>query len=62
MGGNLPVSFLPWAKPGKRVTLQPVTFWPYYNIEGNQRVSEPEIKALLNKYFRFYVDHQGQGK
>jgi hypothetical protein len=62
MSNNLQVSFLPWAKLGKRVTLGPITLWPYYNIEGNQRVSDPEIKALLNKYFRFYVDHQDQGK
>lgn len=60
MSGNLQVSFLPWAKFAKTVALGPITFWPYYNIEGNQMVSDPEIKAHLDKYFSSYVDHQGR--
>jgi len=56
---NLQISFLPWAGLKKSIKVGSVTFWPYY-IEADQRVSDPKIKAHLDKYFKSYVDNQGE--
>jgi hypothetical protein len=55
---SLQISFLPWAEIQKNIRLGPITFWPYYT-EASQRIGNLEIKTHLDKYFRSYVDYQG---
>lgn len=52
------VSFLPWTKFNKIIKLGPIRFWPYYE-EADQRISDLRIKKHLDKYFRSYIDRQG---
>lgn len=53
------ISFMPWAGLNKAVTLGPVTFWPYRS-EAESRITDPDLRSYLDKYFESYVDNKGQ--
>lgn len=59
MNEYLQISFLPWVKFNRSISLGQITFWPYY-IEGDQRVADAKIKTHLDKYFKSYGDNEGK--
>jgi hypothetical protein len=53
---KLRISFLPWAELGKSIKLGPITFWPYFGEDNQNKIADPEIKAYLNKLLNLFVD------
>jgi len=54
------ISFLPWAELKESVKIGPITFWPYFGEDNQNKIADPEIKASLNKLFDSFVDNQGK--
>jgi UDP-2,3-diacylglucosamine pyrophosphatase LpxH len=53
------ISFLPWAELRESIKLGPITFWPYFEKGNQKKITDPEIKAYLNKLFNLFVDYEG---
>jgi len=58
MKNHLQICFLPWFKLNKIKKIGPITFWPYY-FNDTQKNIDPTIKKHLDKYFKYYIDRQG---
>ena len=58
MKNHLQICFLPWFKINEITKIGPITFWPYY-FNDTQKNIDPTIKKHLDKYFKYYIDHQG---
>ena len=58
MKNHLQICFLPWFKLNKITKIGPIKFWLYYS-EDTQKNIDPIIKKHLDKYFKYYIDCQG---
>ena len=52
---QLAVCIMPWAGLRQEVKMGPVRFWPW----DEKRVPDPNIRQLLKRYFKCFVDHHG---
>ncbi len=58
MENHYQISFLPWARIDKAITIGPILLWPFFT-EAEQRIKDRKILQYLQRYFQFYVDYKG---
>src|SRR5262245_29088400 len=50
--------FMPWAGLNKELKLGPITFWSFSAAQTH--VTDKTLRKHLERYFRCYIDYQGQ--
>lgn len=59
IGGKMPryqVSFLPWYELKKKISIGPVSLWPYY-VSSTHVIKDNILRDWLDRYFQRYVDN-----